>query len=233
MSWIRIKLPVALLIVGLAFYVVFLEVEASSVSDEQVSASAVWSPRATDLAQINQVCGTEQGEAYTRCFVAQMPGYGASPDAVAFTQTYAETSNGLVAFLQDFRAVDAVDVGYAVLPANANSNQRWLLLNGTPSVIDVDDLKLLPQTEMTRDPVFVAIVQRYPKVTLFGGDRSSDAVPAGETLPDASQRFLIDYPLKDQCRACATVGQATFSFEFDATGRLVGVKFVKVAALAK
>jgi hypothetical protein len=233
MNWIRVKLPVALLIVGLASYVVFLEVEASSVSDEQVSASAVWSPQPTDLAQINQVCQTEQGKAYTRCFVAQMPGYGASPDAVSFTQTYAEASNGMVAFLQDFRAVDAVDVGYAVLPGNANSNQRWLLLNGTPSVIDVDDLKLLPQAEMTYDPVYAAILQRYPKVTLFGGDRSSDAAPASETLPDTSQRFLIDYPLKDKCRACSTVGQATFSFEFDPTGRLVGVKFVKVSAAAR
>jgi hypothetical protein len=233
MNWIRVKLPVALLIVGLASYVVFLEVEASSVSDEQISASAVWSPQTGDLAQINQVCRTEQGQAYTRCFIAQMPGYGASPDAVAFTQNYADATNGMVAFLQDFRAVDAVDVGYAVSPASANSNQRWLLLNGTPSVIDVDDLKLLPQAEMTHDPVYVTILQRYPRVTLFGGDRSSDAAPASETLPDASQRFLIDYPLKDQCRSCATLGQATFSFEFDPTGRLVGVKLVKVSALAR
>jgi len=232
MSWIRVKLPVALLIVGLASYVVFLEVEASSVSDEQINASAVWNPQAGDLAQISQACQAAQGEAYSRCFVAQMPNYGASADAVAFTQSYADSSQGMVAFLQDFRAVDAVDLGYALLPTAANSNQRWLLLNGTPSVIDVDDLKLLPQAEMMRDPVYVAILKRYPKVTLFGGDRNLDTIPVTETLPDASQRFAFDYPLKDQCRACAVVGQATFSFEFDATGRLVGVKFVKVAAVS-
>jgi hypothetical protein len=229
MNWIRIKLPVALLIVGLASYVVFLEVEASSVSDEQISASAAWDPQASDLAQIRQACQAAQGEAYSRCFVAQMPSFGASPEAVAFTQTYAEGNQGTVAFLKDFRAVDTVDVGYAVFPTNANSNQGWLLLNGTPGVIDVDDLKLLPQAEMMRDPVYVALRQRYPKVNLFGGDRSADAVPATETLPDASQRFVVDYPLKDQCRACGTVGQATFSFEFDAAGRLVKVRFVRVS----
>ncbi len=68
-SWIRIKLPVALLIVGLASYVVFLEVEASDESDEPISASAVWDPQATDLARITQVCMAAQGEAYSRCFI--------------------------------------------------------------------------------------------------------------------------------------------------------------------
>jgi hypothetical protein len=229
MSWIRIKLPMALLIVGLASYVVFLEVEASSVSDEQISASAVWDPQPGDLAQISLTCKAAQGEAFSRCFVAQMPSLGASPEAVAFTQAFAETHQGAVAFLKDFRAVDTVDLGYAVFPTRANTNQGWLLLNGTPEVIDVDDLKLLPQAEMTGDPAYVTMLQHHPKLTLFAGDRSSDVVPVTETLSDASQRFVIDYPLTDQCRACPEVGQASFSFEFDAAGRLMKVRFVKVS----
>jgi hypothetical protein len=157
-----------------------------------------------------------------------MPTFGASPDAVAFTAAYAEQNQGMIAFLKDFRAVDAVDVGYAFFPSGADFNQRWLLVNGTPDVIDVDDLKLLPQDEMMRDPAYAALLHRYPEITLFDGDRSSDTALVAETLPDAGQRFVIDYPLKDQCRACAVVGQASFSFEFDAAGRLRGVKFVRV-----
>lgn len=229
-NWIRIKLPVALLIVGLASYVVFLEVEASDESDEQISASAVWDPQATDLARINETCKATHGEAYSRCFIEQMPNYGASPEAVTFTQTYARQNHGMVAFLKDFRAVDAVDVGYAFFPASADFgfNQRWLLLNGTPPVINVDDLSLLPQAEMMRDPVYGALRNRYPGIILFDSDRSSSDAPASEMLADAGQRFVIDYPLKDQCRSCVVVAQATFSFEFDAAGHLQWVKFVKV-----
>jgi hypothetical protein len=227
-SWIRVKLPVALLIVGLASYVVFLEVEANNESDEQINASAVWDPQASDLARINQACKTAQGEAYSQCFLEQMRNNGASAEAVTFAQTYALENRGVVAFLRDFHPVDAVDLGYAIFPANANSNDRWLLLNGTPPVIDVDDLKLLPQAEMMRDPVYGALHNRFPKITLFDGNRSASETPASEMLPDAGQRFVIDYPLKDQCRACPVVAQATFSFEFDATGRLVGVKFLRL-----
>ncbi|HKF23156.1 MAG TPA: hypothetical protein VKE93_16395 [Candidatus Angelobacter sp.] len=227
-SWIRVKLPVALLIVGLASYVVFLEVEANNESDEQISASSVWDPQASDLAQISQSCKTAQGEGYTQCFIDQMRNYGASAEAVAFTQTYAQQNRGMVAFLKDFRPVDAVDVGYASFPSGADFSERWLLLNGTPPVINVDDLALLPQAQMMRDPVYGALHKRFPKITLFDGDRSASDTPVSQTLPDASQRFVIDYPLKDQCRACPVVGQASFSFEFDAAGRLLGVKFVTV-----
>ena len=231
-SWIRIKLPVALLIVGLASYVVFLEVEANNESDEQISASAVWDPQASDLAQINQACKAAQGDAYSQCFIDQMRNYGASAEAVTFTQTYAQQNRGMVAFLKDFRPVDAVDVGYAFFPSGADFSERWLLLNGIPPVINVDDLALLPQAQMILDPAYGALHKRFPKITLFDGDRSVSETPASETLPDAGQRFVINYPLKDQCRACPVVGQASFSFEFDAAGRLLGVKFLRVAPAA-
>ncbi len=149
---------------------------------------------------------------------------------MTFTQTYARQSRGTVAFFRNFGAGDGVDVGYAFFPAGAGFgfNQRWLLLNGTPPVINMDDLSLLPQAEMMRDPVYGALRKRYPKITLFDGDRSASDAPASEMLADAGQRFVIDYPLKDQCRACAVVGQASFSFEFDAAGHLLGVKFLRV-----
>src|SRR5262249_46401887 len=111
LSWLRVKLPVALLVLGLASYVVFLEVEANDESDEQIGPSAVWAPQAADLAQLNQACKTAQGQDYSRCFIEQMPSFGASPEAVSFTQMYAQQNRGVIAFLNGFRPVDAVDVG--------------------------------------------------------------------------------------------------------------------------
>ncbi|HEY6305650.1 MAG TPA: hypothetical protein VI488_04215 [Candidatus Angelobacter sp.] len=228
MIWVRVKLlAIALAILCLASYVVFLEVQASDDSDEQISSSTVWNPSADDLKRIQQNCAA-QTDNYSRCFIEQMPNFGASDDAVSFTRTYAEQNHGLIAFLKGFRPVDVVDVGYAYFPGGADFAQRWLLLNGIPEVIDVDDFKLLPQAEMMKDPVYAALRKRYPQITLFDGDRGFETPPAADSLPDGGQWFLIDYPLKDQCRACAEVGSASFRFDFEPTGRFKGAKFVKV-----
>jgi hypothetical protein len=227
-DWMRIKLPAALLILSLASFVVFLEVEASNDSDEQTGPSAVWTPAENDLTRVRQVCNAASGLDFSSCFIAQMSALGAAPEAIAFTRTYAEQNHGVVAFLHGFRPVDLVDLGYALFPAGADFSQRWLLLNGSPAIIDVDGLSRLPQADLEKDPAFVALRQRYPKVTLFDGDRSFDSLPEMQTGSDGAQEFAIDYPLKDQCRACPVLGTARFSFEFDPAGRLAAVKFLKV-----
>ena len=227
-SWTKAKLAAALVILALASFVVFVEVEASEDSDEQIGPAAVWTPAANDLAQISQACKAARGTDYTSCFITQMSALGAASEAVAFTRAYAEQNHGTVAFLKGFRPVDSVDLGYASFPAAADFDQRWLLLNGSPAIIDVDDFSLLPQTEMEKDPAFAALRKRYPKITLFDGDRSSDSLPEMQTRADGAEEFAIDYPLKDQCRACPTLGTARFSFEFDPTGRLVKTKFLDV-----
>lgn len=233
MTWSKLKLPsLALLVLVLASYVVFLEVQASEDSDEQIGASAVWNPSQSDLAQIQKICGPQAG-GYSKCFIEQMGNFGAPPDAVSFTQTFADESQGMIAVLQGFRPVDAVDLGYAFFPGGADFSQRWLLLNGSPEIINVDDFTLLPQADMLRDPAYTALQSRYPRIALFDGDRANGVMPETESLPDGGQRFSIDYPLKDQCRACAEVGRATFAFNFDATGRLTEVRFLKVTADAR
>ena len=232
-SWTKAKLAAALVILALASFVVFVEVEASEDSDEQIGPAAVWTPAVNDLAQISQACKAARGADYSSCFITQMSALGAPPEAVTFTRTYAEQNHGMVAFLKGFRPVDFVDLGYASFPAAADFNQRWLLLNGSPAIIDVDDFSLLPQADMEKDPAFAALRKRYPKMVLFDGDRSSDSLPEMQTRADGAEEFAIDYPLKDQCRACATVGTVHFGFEFDPAGRLEAVKFLNVTTAGK
>jgi hypothetical protein len=232
MNRARIKLlALAVAVLCLASYVVFLEVQASNDSDEQIGESAVWNPSADDLKQLQQTCGS-QGENYSHCFIEQMSNFGAPADAVAFTRDYAAQNHGLIAFLQGFRPVDVVDVGYAFFPSGADYNQRWLLLNGSPAIIDMDDLHLLPQAEMKKDPVYTALGKKYPKIELFDGDRALQKAPVAESLPDGGQWFQIDYPLKDQCRACEEVGRASFRFVFEPSGKLTEVQFLKVTPVA-
>lgn len=225
--WAKFKMPVLVaLALVLASYVVFLEVQASGEPDDLIGPSAVWQPAQKELSAMQNTCGSRAG-AYSECFLKLMVNFGASEEAQSFSRSYAEQNRGVVAFLNGFRPEDVVDVGYGFFPSGADFTQRWLLLNGTPGIIDVDNLALLPQAEMMKDPAYLALRQRYPHATLFDGDRNLDGMPAPAALPDDGQSFTVEYPIKDRCRACPLVGQASFSFNFNGDGQLLNVKFMK------
>jgi hypothetical protein len=230
-SFLKFKLPVALLIVCTAAYVVFMEVQASDDTDEQVSESSMWKPSREELAQINHACNAN-APGYAQCFIRQMSELGASDDAVSFTRQYAEQNNGVVAVLEDFRPVDSVDLGYAYFPAASEVKHGWLLLNGVPSIINVDNPDLLPESQMEKDPQYAALQQSHAqsRLLLETAERAPDAAPEMLTLKDSNQRFVIPYSIRDGCRACAVLGHAYFSFDFDPTGQLLGVKFEKFSA---
>jgi hypothetical protein len=233
MNWAKVKLPaVTFAVLCLASYVVFLEVEASEDSDEQIGESAIWDPAPAALLQMRQNCGSQAGD-YSSCFIEQMFNFNAPADAVAFTQTYADQNRGKVALLKEFHALDAVDLGYVSISGEGGVKQGWLLLNGTPAIIDVDNVDLLPQSAMTKSPGYDVLRRRHKQVALFGGDRTRQAMPAADSLPDGGQGFTVDYPLKDGCPTCAVLGQATFKFEFDPTGKLAEVKFLEVRAAGR
>jgi hypothetical protein len=230
MNWAKLKLPaIAFVVLCLASYVVFLEVQASEDSDAQIDESAVWNPPPGALLQIGQNCGPQSAD-YSNCFIEQMSTFDAPTDAVAFTQTYADHNRGTIALLKEFRSMDAVDLGYVSFPASTGTGAKgaWLLLNGTPDIINVDNVDLLPQSDMTKDTGYAALRRHHPKVALYSGDHDPVPMPAAATLPDGSQQFTMDYSLKDGCRECAAVGRATFRFDFDPAGKLTEVKFVNV-----
>jgi hypothetical protein len=230
-SFLKFKLPLAILIVCTAVYVVYLEVEASEDTDEQVSESAVWSPSRDELAQINHACNAN-APGYAQCFIKQMSELGAPDDSISFTRQYAEQNNGVVAVLEDFRPVDSVDLGYAYFPGASETNHGWLLVNGIPSIINVDNPDLLPETQMEKDPQYLALRQNHPKASIIfdEAERAAGALPEMMTLSDSNQRFLVPYSIKDGCRNCPLLGHAYYSFDFDPAGQLLGVKYQKFSA---
>lgn len=227
-SFLKFKLPLAILIVCTAVYVVYLEVEASEDTDEQVSESAVWSPTRDEMAQINHACNAN-APGYAQCFIKQMSELGATDDSVSFTRQYADQNNGVVAVLEDFHPVDSVDLGYAYFPAASEARHGWLLLNGVPSIINVDNPDLLPENQMEKDPQYLAIRRDHPKASIIfdAAERASGAMPEMMTLSNSNQRFLVPYSIKDGCRNCTVLGHAYYSFDFDPAGELLGVKYEK------
>ena len=230
-SFLRFKFPLAILIVCAAVWIVFMEVQASEDSDEQVSESAIWEPTHDELAQINQNCNANT-PGYAQCFTQQMSELGAPDEAVSFTRQFADQNNGVVAVLQDFRPVDSVDLGYAYFPAASEARHAWLLLNGVPAIINVDNPDLLPESQMEKDQQYVTLRENHARASLLLDDteRAPGTSPEMTTLNDSNQRFVVPYSIKDGCRTCAVLGHAYYSFDFDPAGQLLGVKYVKFAA---
>jgi predicted secreted protein len=156
-----------------------------------------------------------------------MQGFGASPDAAAFTRSF-----GGGAFVRRFRETGRVDIAHVFYPFRANENRGILLVNGEPPIVDVDDIALLPKEAMEQDRTYAAIRKSYPRVTMWPGDRSLRQAPV-EALPGGGQAFVVAYTLRNFCHDCEVLGSAFFSFDFDIGGKLLGIRFLRVEPLAK
>ncbi len=72
------------------------------------------------------------------------------------------------------------------------------------------------------------IKEKFPKVMLFGGDRSLKQPPKMIALSGKGQRFVVEYRLLNGCHACERVGGAQFAFDFDADGKFLGTTLLEV-----
>jgi predicted secreted protein len=188
-----------------------------------IGPEACWSPNEQVLGMIRTACAPLAGIAFEECFLAGMQKSGASPQAVAFTK-----SIGNLGYMEALRRFGPVDIAFVVYPFRANENQGFLLINGTPPQIDVDDLGLLSPENFKKDPRYARLKQEYPAVELWPGDRSDSDYPLPETRPDGGQRFTVRYRLLNGCHACELIGYAGYAFEFDKTGRFSGTKYLGI-----
>ena len=112
-------------------------------------------------------------------------------------------------------------------PFRANENDAWLLVNGTPALIDVDDRHYLALAAMRGSAgLSASFDRRYPNVSFWPGDRGV----TGPQVARGGREFVVGYQLRDQCHACATVGQVRFAFDFEAEGRFLGTRLISVIA---
>ncbi|MGB8542774.1 MAG: protease inhibitor I42 family protein [Candidatus Acidiferrales bacterium] len=195
-----------------------------------VSAAAVWNPPAETLAAVRQKCGELDPTHIERCFLNEMKATGASPEALAFAESLA-SSLGVV-YLRAFRHVERVDIAYIEYAFRANELEGVLLVNGTPSPIDVDDDRFTLDAEMKKNAAYAALAAQYPQISLWPGDRFDSKLPTVTSASWGVQTFLVQYTLRDGCHACAVVGTATLAFNFDTQGNFQGARVASVAAAA-
>ncbi len=189
----------------------------------RVGAGAVWEVGPAFMDKVHARCGSLSFPQLGECLVGVMEQEGASPEAVRFTGTM-----GNEAWLRSFRETGKVDIAYVTYPFRANENQGILLVNGDPPRIDVDGAGIPAEEELKNDPVYQGLVERYPAVSIWPGDRFGTETPVSESLAGGGSRFHVGYVLRNGCRACEEIGSALFAFDFDAAGKFLGNRLMMV-----
>jgi hypothetical protein len=198
---------------------------ASLVSAEtsHIGKNSEWNPTTKTIRVIQKECAEKKAPDFGKCFVDSMARSGASAAAVAFAK-----STGNTGYLAHFFNKGRVDLAYVIYPFRANEDQGWLLVNGHPPTIDIDALSNLPERQLEQNPAYLRVKEKYPKVMLFGGDRTIKRPPEMIARPKKGQRFVVSYRLLNGCHACERLGRARFAFDFDKKGKFLGATLLDV-----
>jgi len=229
MTLLKRRIAGSLAIISVASLITFLQVEANHETDDQIGEEAIWNASPEDLSAISQACKTNDLARYRDCFIDQMGEY-ASSDAVAFTQMLASQKSSRLGYLAGSREYGLVDLGYVVYPGTQKLHQGWMLLNGRPALINLDDVAALPKSAMEKDAQYAALHQGHPLMQLVVNDeqRKADTAPQIERLPGEGERFAVPYSIQDPCPGCAPLAQVIFGFDFNDAGKFLGIRFLRI-----
>jgi hypothetical protein len=197
-------------------------------SAASVGPGAVWRPSAEKIRSIMQKCGNARPPNLNACFLTEMGASGASPEAVTFSRQLNEDTKGQIGFLHAFREAGQVDIAYVEYVFRANENLACYLVNGTPPLIDVDDTKILETNSLERNLRYAAIKARYPKVSIWPGDRNTTMYPIVRELSPGGKRFIVSYWLQNGCHACERIGSVQFALDFNTSGKFLGTQLQSV-----
>jgi hypothetical protein len=229
MTFMRRRMAAALAVIGIASLVTFLQVEANHETDDQIGDEAVWNATDSDVSAINQACKNSEAAGFNDCFIEQMGEY-ASSDAVAFTEKLVSQQARRLGYLAGMNESGLVDIGYVVYPGSASPHQGWVLMNGIPAVVNVDDVAKLPESEMGKNAEYISLRRGHPQMQLVVNDdqRKAESSPQIDQLAEGGERFVVPYALQEPCTGCAPVAQARFGYDFNGAGKFLGIKFLNL-----
>jgi hypothetical protein len=200
--------------------------ESIEVPAQRIGPEVVWNPAAPVLSAIREKCIAENLGDLNDCFLSEMKAADASPQAVAFAK--ANSDKGLI-FVRAFRKVGVVDIAFVEYPFRANELEGVLLVNGDPSIIDVDSQKFVTRENFSTNPSYATQASKHPQISIWPGDRYHTDKPIVKTLGSGQQSFVVDYILRNGCHACAKIGTVSLTFTFDQQGRFGGTQVGQAA----
>jgi hypothetical protein len=197
-------------------------------SPGRITSAAVWQMPSTFLADAHKACdNAPKPPSFADCFINQMSKAGASPAAVAFTRALQKRSGGDVGIMTGFNpASGPVNVAFVTYPLRANTNNGILFVNGTPNIVNAEDLKLLNLQQLKQDPQYGNTINQFPKATVWPGDRDGTTWPNSNTNSEGGPSFTLGYPMLNGCHACQKVGDVMFNWKFGPTGKFLGTTFM-------
>jgi hypothetical protein len=187
----------------------------------RLGSEVVWDPSPQILSAIGEKCAKGDPADMNDCFLDQMRAAGASLQAVEFAKS--NSDKGLI-FVRAFRKAGVVDIAYIDYPFRANELDGVLLVNGDPSIIDVDSQKFVARENFSKNPTYSALAKKYPEISMWPGDRFHTNNPLVQHSESGQQLFEVDYIFRDGCHACAQIGTVRLIFAFGKDGKFNGVQ---------
>jgi hypothetical protein len=206
-------------------FAVILTTAQSDSTLAKIGDSAVWQLPMQFLTTAHAACDRSVSSDYADCMIGQMAKAGAPADTVGFTRELYKESHGEFGVMTGFHDEGPVAFAWITYPLRANTDYGFLLVNGKPRIINVEDLKLLDVKTMKQSPEFQDVKHQFSQADIWPGDRDGKMWPNSQLGPNGSIQFTVAYPLRDGCRACANAGQAIFNWNFDGNGKFLGTTY--------
>jgi hypothetical protein len=202
-------------------------ITASSTRD--VGPSAIWLPGPGFASNAYAVCNRIASSIsfnYADCEIDQMVAAGAPPAAVKFAREFTRQYLGEVVVMREFKNIGSADLVSVQYPFRMGMNTRQILINYDPESPDVHDPDNVEKREMERDPLYRELKKRYPRLCLMRGQGERNSWLNVETQKDGTFRHTRGYLVGDGVRDNSFIAGATFEWDFDATGKFLGTKFL-------
>jgi hypothetical protein len=185
----------------------------------KVTKSAEWHPKEGVIQTIQDSCRNSEWSKHEECVAAFMRKFGASREAIDFIK-YLKGEG----WISTVKGKGKVNLIYTFYPFRANTNEGLILVNGKPSVIDLEDMNLIRQIDIRQDRLYGILIKEYPKLELwpiptFDSERRNAR---------GGQTFIISYPLLNGCHACEVCGKVLFAFVFDGAGKYYGSQLIRI-----
>jgi hypothetical protein len=192
----------------------------------KVTVNVVFAGDTKFIDAVKATCQDAHADKLQDCFAGEMKKAGATPAAVEFSKQLGEPG-----FVRDFRAAGPVDIAYVFYPYRANENQSWLIVNGTPPAIDVDNSKLvtIAARALKNNASYTGLAKAHPDLSPWPGDRYSTETPDVEMGANGGVHIIVNYRLREKCHSCAVLGHAWYSFEFDSKGIFAGARLMAIS----
>jgi predicted secreted protein len=193
---------------------------------KKVTVNVVFAGDTKFVDAVKASCEDAHGDKLQDCFAAEMKKAGATAAAVEFSKQLGEPG-----FVRDFRAAGPVDIAYVFYPYRANENQSWLIVNGTPPTVDVDNSKLvmIAARALKNNATYEGLARAHPDASPWPGDRYSTETPDVEMGAKGGVHIIVNYRLREKCHSCPVLGHAWYSFEFDAKGIFAGARLMAIS----